>query len=131
MNPVPSSRILGLGFDLVDVSRIKDAVERNGEAFLRRIYTEKERAYCDSKRDSAPFYAVRFAAKEAVSKAFGTGIGREIGLLDIEVDHLESGAPFIRLTGRGAELAERRGVREILVSLSHTGSQAGATVILQ
>ena len=72
-----------------------------------------------------------FAAKEAVAKAFGTGIGAEIGLLDIEVGHHANGAPLIRLHGIGAQLAARRGVQEILVSLTHTELMAAATVVLQ
>ncbi len=75
--------------------------------------------------------AVRFAAKEAVAKAFGTGIGAELGWLDIEVGHAPSGAPLVRLLGKGAELAARRGVRSVLISLTHTTVTAAASVVLQ
>lgn len=131
MNAPESIGVLGLGMDLVEVPRLAGVIERQGEAFLRRIFTDQERAYCSSKSEPTPFYAARFAAKEAVAKAFGTGIGREIGWLDIEVTHLETGAPVVGLHGAGAELARRRGVRRVLVSLTHTGSTAGATVLLQ
>lgn len=123
--------VLGVGLDFVEVPRMAEVIERQGELFLRRVFTEKERAYCADKREPAPFYAARFAAKEAVSKAFGTGIGGEIGLLDIEVDHHENGAPLVRLLGRGAELALKRGVTEVLISLTHTSFMAGASVVLQ
>ena len=77
------------------------------------------------------FYAARFAAKEAVAKAFGTGIGSALGWLDIEVAHGPTGAPMVRLLGKGAELALERGVREVLVSLTHTSVSAAASVVLQ
>lgn len=123
--------VIGVGLDFVEVHRIAEIIERQGELFLQRVFTEKERRYCSDKRNPAPFYAARFAAKEAVSKAFGTGIGADIGLLDIEVDHLESGAPIVRLLGRGAELAQKRGVAQVLISLTHTDLMAGASVVLQ
>jgi holo-[acyl-carrier protein] synthase len=126
-----SSRVLGVGMDLVEVHRIAKAIERQGGAFLKRIFTQLEREYCEGKAKSAQHFAVRFAAKEAVSKAFGTGIGAEIGFLDIEVHHRESGAPGITLLGKGRLLAESRGVSEVLVSLSHTEQIAGASVVLQ
>ena len=131
MNVDVGRKVLGIGMDLVEVERIAKAIERQGERFLDRVYTAAERAYCETKRNSAPFFAVRFAAKEAVAKAFGTGIGGEIGLLDIEVGHHPTGAPLIRLHGNGAQLAERRGVVEVLVTLTHTEVTAGATVVLQ
>lgn len=131
MNAPESRGVIGLGIDLVEIPRLAGVIERQGDAFLRRIFTEQERAYCSSKSEPAAFYAARFAAKEAVAKAFGTGIGREIGWLDIEVTHLETGAPMVRLHGAGVELARQRGVKSVLVSLTHTGSTAGATVLLQ
>lgn len=117
--------------DLVDVERFGRVMERQGEAFLKRVFTEGERVYCGTKGSPAPFFAARFAVKEAVSKAFGTGIGRQMGWLEIEVQRLESGAPVVKLSGGAARLAQERGVREILVTLSHTDGVAGATVLLQ
>jgi len=95
----PARGDIGSGIRILWKCRALAEVMSGRELFLRRVFTEKERAYCSDKRDPAPFYAARFAAKEAVSKAFGTGIGAEIGLQDIEVDHHESGAPFVRLLG--------------------------------
>ncbi|MEI7773580.1 MAG: holo-ACP synthase, partial [Verrucomicrobiota bacterium] len=106
-------------------------IERHGEPFIQRIFTEHEQLYCKSKHSPAQFYAARFAAKEAISKAFATGIGAQLGWLDIEVRHTPSGAPEIQLSGKGAELAAQRGVCEILVSLTHTESMAAAQVFLQ
>ena len=126
-----SSRVLGVGMDLVEVHRIAKVIERQGAAFLKRVFTQREREYCEGKANSAQHFAVRFAAKEAVSKAFGTGIGAEIGFLDIEVNHQKSGAPSVTLLGKGRLLAESRGVKDVLVSLSHTEQIAGASVILQ
>lgn len=129
---MPSLRgVLGVGLDLVDVPRFAGTLERQGDAFLRRVFTAAEREYCEAKRFPVPHFAARFAAKEAVSKAFGTGIGAEIGWLDIEVFHGPKGAPGVRLLGRGAVLAQDRSVREVLLTLTHTEQQAGALVVLQ
>lgn len=126
-----NQRVLGVGIDLVEVSRLEEAVQRHGERFLNRIFTEEEQRYCNSKAHAAQFYAARFAAKEAVAKAFGTGIGAELGWLDIEVRHNAAGGPEVRLQGKGTDLARARGVREVLISLTHTPSTAAASVILQ
>ncbi len=123
--------VVGLGTDLVDVARVEGVLQRQGEAFLRRVFTPGERAYCEKKARPAPFFAARFAAKEAAAKAFGTGIGEHIGWLDIEVVHEASGAPKLIFSGKGAALAERAGVGSALVSLTHTDSLAAATVLLQ
>jgi holo-[acyl-carrier protein] synthase len=124
-------KVLGVGLDLVEVSRLEAVIERQGERFLQRVFTEQERAYCGSKKVPGPFYAARFAAKEAVAKAFGTGIGAEIGWQDIEVAHHPTGAPLVRLVGKGATLAQARGVTEVLISLTHTSQNAAASVVLQ
>ena len=126
-----SSRVLGIGIDLVEVRRIAAAIEKQGVAFLRRIYTDREREYCEGKVNAAEHFAARFAAKEAVSKAFGTGIGEKIGFLDIEILNQKSGAPCIVLLGKAELLSEARGVTEVLVSLSHTEQMAVASVVLQ
>lgn len=131
MNLASRPHMLGVGLDLVEVPRFASVIERHGEPFIQRIFTEHEQLYCNSKRSPAQFYAARFAAKEAISKAFATGIGAQLGWLDIEVRHTASGAPEIQLSGKGAELAAQRGVCEILVSLTHTESMAAAQVFLQ
>ncbi len=124
------SGILGIGVDLVENARIAASQERFGEAFLNRVYHPAEREYCAAMRNPVPHLAVRFAAKEAVAKAFGTGIGGQIGFTDIEVTRDENGAPGVRLHGAGAELARQRGVGHIWLSLSHTEAYAVAQVVL-
>ena len=122
------------GIDLVDTERIAGVIERQGEAFLRRVFTDTERAYCESHaapRAKHASYAARWAAKEAVAKALGTGIGEHAALHEIEVTRSDSGQPGILLHGRAAETAARMGVREITVSLSHTESTAAAFVIVR
>ena len=131
MNQERSNRIVGIGLDLVEVERFKEVLSRQGERFIKRVFTTTEQDYCSAKKEPAMFYAARFAAKEAVAKAFRTGIGIELGWLDIEVAHDTEGAPIIQLLGKGMELAKRRGVTEILVSLTHTSTNAAANVILQ
>ncbi len=123
--------ILGTGVDIIEVERIRAAVERFGERFLNRILRPEEIAYCRSHRDPGPFLAARFAAKEAISKAFGTGIGAELGWLDIEVRRKDSGEPFVVLHDRGGDLFVARGASRIHLTLSHTGKYAAAVAILE
>lgn len=123
--------ILGVGIDLIEVERIKASYERFGERFLNRILHPAEIAYCLTHREPAPFLAARFAAKEAISKAFGTGIGARLGWLDMEVGRRESGEPFVILHGNGLKLLEERQVRAVLLSLSHTQSHTTAVAILE
>ena len=123
--------ILGLGMDIVEVARIQAAFEKSGEAFLQRILLPDELAYCLAYKNPAPQLAARFAAKEAVSKAFGTGIGGQMGWLDIEVCRKESGEPFVVLHGKGKKLFEKRGAKNLLISLSHTENYATAVAILE
>lgn len=123
--------ILGVGIDLVEVARIRALWEEHGERFLHRFLRPEEARYCLAHRDPAPGIAARFAAKEAVSKAFGTGIGAELGWLDIEVGHLPGGQPIIRLHDNGARLLEKRGGRHVHLSLTHTAGHASAVAILE
>jgi len=121
--------ILGLGIDLVEVARIEQSIARHGERFLHRVFTDAEIAYCGGMKASGPFYAARFAAKEAVSKALGTGMGAACGWLDIEVRRKATGAPFVVLHGTAAETARRLGIDHVLLSLSHTDHSAIAQAI--
>ena len=123
--------ILGLGIDIIEVARIKASHERFGERFLKRVLRPDEIAYCLSHKDPAPFLAARFAAKESVSKAFGTGIGSQLGWQDLEVRHHESGQPFVVLHDDGAKLLEQRGGRIVHLSLSHTENYAAAVAVLE
>jgi holo-[acyl-carrier protein] synthase len=125
-----SGHVLGLGCDLCDVARVRGVWERQGERFLDYTYTAAEKDYCLRMRDPAPFLAARFAAKEAVAKAFGTGIGAEIGWKSIEVVHDERGAPQVRLDAQGEALLVARGASGVLLTLSHTDTAAMAVAAL-
>jgi holo-[acyl-carrier protein] synthase len=99
-------------------------------SIVEKLFTDGERAYCQSRHDPAPFFAVRFAAKEAAMKALGVGLGA-FGFHDVEVIRSESGAPTLQVAAAAAELAEARGVRSWHLSLSHTCSTANAVVIAE
>ena len=123
--------ILGIGIDIIEVGRIQASYERFGERFLNRILHPAEISYCLSHKAPAPFLAARFAAKEAISKAFGTGIGAQLGWQDMEVRRKESGEPFVILHEAGQRLLQARGARAVLISLSHTQAHAAAVAILE
>ncbi|GJE70873.1 holo-ACP synthase [Methylorubrum podarium] len=99
--------ILGVGTDLCDIRRIESSLERFGERFTHRVFTDGERAKCDRRAARGPSYARRFAAKEACAKALGTGIAQGVFWRDMEVVNLPSGQPTLRLTGRAREHLER------------------------
>jgi holo-[acyl-carrier protein] synthase len=123
--------IVGLGVDIAEVGRVKAAIERHGEAFLRRVYTPKEREYCERFKNKFERYAGRFAAKEAAMKALGTGWSRGVRWVDVEVVREKGGRPTIALAGEAAKVAERLGVKRIVMSITHTGEQALAQVIFE
>ncbi len=123
--------VLGIGIDIIEVGRIQASYERFGERFLKRILHPNETGYCLSHKAPAPFLAARFAAKEAISKAFGTGIGAELGWQDMEVGRKDSGEPFVILHGAGKRLLQARGARAVLISLSHTQAHAAAVALLE
>ena len=123
--------ILGVGIDIIEVARIQTSHEKFGERFLNRILLPAEIAYCLTHKTPAPFLAARFAAKEAISKAFGTGIGAKLGWRDMEIARRHSGEPFVILHGAGQKLFDERGASSVLISLSHTVNYAAATAILQ
>src|SRR5262249_49877653 len=123
--------IVGTGIDMVEVPRIEQTIARFGDRFLRRIFTEAEIRYCESKANRVERYAARFAAKEAGMKALGTGWSRGIRWRDIEVYREPGSRPTIRFHGKAAELALRIGVKNIALSLSHTTEQAIASVIFE
>lgn len=119
--------MIGIGVDLVDVDRMRRALERT-PGLAARLFTEGERAYADAAKDPAARYAVRFAAKEAVMKALEVGLGA-FDWHDVEVVRTESGAPGLRVTGRAAVLAEQVGVRHWKLTLSHIDSTAEAIAV--
>lgn len=123
--------VLGVGVDLVECARIEHSLERFGERFLHRIFTEGEIAYAQSMKFPARHLAARFAAKEALSKAFGTGIGKAMGWKDIDVHRKASGEPFVVLEGGAKQLASDRGVAKVWITLSHTDHHAMAMIVLE
>ena len=122
--------VLGIGMDIVETKRIAESLERFGDRFLQRVFLEGEVVYSLSMKFPHLHLAARFAAKEAISKAFGTGIGRELGWRDLEIVRAPNGAPGVRLHGRAGALAKARGVTQVLVSLSHTDGYGAASAIL-
>lgn len=123
--------IVGSGIDIAEVPRIAEAIARHGERFLRRIFTEGEQRYCDSKANRIERYAARFAAKEAAMKALGTGWNRGVRWVDIEVCRQPGGRPTIVFHGRAGGIAKELGAAHVALSLSHTAEQAIAQVILE
>jgi holo-[acyl-carrier protein] synthase len=123
--------ILGVGIDIIEVARVKASHERFGERFLNRLLLANEITYCLSHKNPAPFIAARFAAKEAISKAFGTGTGAQLGWRDMEIGRKKSGEPFVILHGNGKKLFKSRRAKNLLISLSHTANYAAAAAVLE
>ena len=123
--------ILGTGIDIVETQRIEASIERFGERFLDRVFLPNEVAYARSMKKPSLHLAERFAAKEAISKAFGTGIGKELGWKDMEICRRASGEPFVVMHGKGLELMKTRGATRVLVSLSHTDQYGTASAVIE
>lgn len=123
--------ILGTGIDIIEVARIKASLEKFGDRFCERILLPDELAYCKSHKNPAPFVAARFAAKEAISKAFGTGIGGQLGWQDMEIRRKDSGEPFVVLHGKGKQLFAARGATRLHISISHTEHYAAVVAVLE
>jgi len=123
--------IVGMGIDVEEVERVQGAMERQGERFLQRIFTEKERTYCEQFKDKYERYAGRFAVKEAAMKALGTGWSRGVRWVDIEITRLRGGRPTLELKGEARKIADRLGVENIAISITHTPKQAMAQVIFE
>ena len=124
--------ITGLGIDVVEIERIRDSLGRFGDTFVRRILTDgEEQEMKRLKRGRAAFLASRWAAKEAAVKALGTGFSGGIGFHDLEIDTQPSGEPRLLLHGKAAEQAEKRGTRNMMVSISHERSVAVAVVAME
>ena len=122
--------ILGVGMDIVETKRIAESIERFGDRFLHRVFLEGEIAYSRSMKFPHLHLAARFAAKEAISKAFGTGIGHEMGWRDLEIVREPGGAPKVVLHGRAEAFAKARGVQAVHVSLSHTVEYGAASAVI-
>jgi holo-[acyl-carrier protein] synthase len=123
--------VIGLGTDLIEIARIERSVQRFGDAFLRRVYTPGEIAYCQRKKNAAESLAARFAAKEAAAKALGTGISRGVSWREFEVRRKWGERPELHLSGRAAEIAAGLGVRRISLSLSHSRTVSIAVVVAE
>jgi holo-[acyl-carrier protein] synthase len=121
--------ILGLGTDIVEIDRIRGMITRHGDHFIGRCFTPREIEYAGRHRDSAVRFAGRWAAKEAVVKVLGTGFVQGITFHDIEVVSLPSGQPTVELTGGAAAMAERLGIAQIQLTISHARDYATATAI--
>ena len=124
--------VVGLGTDLIEIERIERSLARFGPAFLERVYTPGEVAYCERKRrNAAESFAARFAAKEAAAKALGTGISRGVSWKEFEVVRLPGQRPELVLSGRAATIARQLGVTRFSLSLSHSRGFALAVVIAE
>ncbi len=121
--------ILGLGTDIVEVDRIAKMIADHGDHFLQRVFTASEIDHCQPRREFAQHYAGRWAAKEAVMKALGTGFTKDVGWTDIEILVKTSGQPYVQLHGPTRAYATGLGIGEILITISHTRSMATATAI--
>jgi holo-[acyl-carrier protein] synthase len=121
--------IIGIGVDLVKISRIEKA-GKSHPGFLERVFTQKELDYCSRQKFPAQHFAARFASKEAVLKAFGTGMSGGMKWTDIEVLHGEGGGPIVNLSGTARDLADLKGVRQVLLSYSHDEGYAVAQAVL-
>lgn len=126
----PGGVVLGLGCDVIEVERVRGVLERQGERFLGRVFTDEERAYCGARPHPYPHYAARFAAKEAISKCFTTGIGASLGWKCMSIYHGERNEPLVRLDEQGLELLRQLGGSNVLVSLSHTETVAMAVAAI-
>ncbi len=123
--------IVGTGIDIAEVPRIAQSIARFGDRFLRRVFTEGEIRYCESKANRAERYAARFAAKEAAMKAIGTGWNHGVAWRDVEVSRMPGGRPTMQFHGKAAEFAAKLGVVRVSLSLTHTKEYAIAQVILE
>ena len=123
--------VIGIGVDVIECSRIQHSIERFGERFLHRVFTDGEIGYSMSMKFPERHLAARFAGKEAVAKAFGTGIGKSVGWRGIDIRKKESGEPFLVFLGPTEAFAAERGVTAAFITLSHTENYAIACVVLE
>ena len=121
--------IIGIGTDITECLRIARMIERHGELFINRVYTTEEISYCQSRKQATQHFTGRWAAKEAVLKALGTGWRRGITWRDVEVRNEPSGKPIVAVRGGAKEVIEQLGITQILISISHCRSHATATAI--
>lgn len=124
-------QIVGIGCDIVECLRIARMIERHGELFITRVYTNHEIEYCTARKAATQHYAGRWAAKEAVLKALGTGWQRGISWRDIEIRNQRNGGPTVALRGGARDVFERTGIQRVHVSISHCRSHAVAYAVAE
>lgn len=123
--------VTGVGIDLVEIERFKATMRRRGDRFLEKVFTANERKYCEDKMNRLAHYTARFAAKEAVLKALGTGWSGGIHWTDIEVVHEGTGSVSVRLDGLAAKTAKQRKIRKIHLSITHSDKYASAVAVAE
>ncbi len=123
--------IIGIGVDVVEIRRFRTVLERQKDRFTRRVFTPGEQEYCCARHDPVPHFAARFAAKEALFKALGTGWAKGVSWLDVDVCRKGNEAPFISLQGEAGRISAGLGVHKVHLSLSHTDESAVAMVVLE
>ena len=126
----PGGVLIGLGCDIIETERIRHVLEKHGERFLKRVFTEEEQAYCNSIKYSHKHYAARWAAKEAVAKAFTTGIGEHLEWTSVSVYHGSRKEPLVRLDAKGQALLAQVGATHVWLTLSHIDTHAMAVAAL-
>jgi holo-[acyl-carrier protein] synthase len=126
----PGGTLIGLGCDLIEVERIRTVLAKHGDRFLKRIFTEEEQAYCNTLKYSHKHYAARWAAKEAVSKCFTTGIGEHLDWTSVSVYHGTRKEPLVRLDAKASALLAEVGATHVWLTLSHTETHAMAVAAL-
>jgi holo-[acyl-carrier protein] synthase len=126
----PGGILIGLGCDIIETDRIRSVLRKHGERFLKRVFTDEERAYCDSLKYPHKHYAARWAAKEAVSKCFTTGIGEHLGWTSISVYHGPRHEPLVRLDAQAQALLASVGATHVMLTLSHIDTHAMAVAAL-
>jgi holo-[acyl-carrier protein] synthase len=122
--------MVGIGVDIVEIPRLRKTLERYGNRFIRRVFTPAEQEYCLARADPVPHYAVRFAAKEALFKALGTGWAKGVTWLDVEVRREPHASPHLGLKGEAENLSKTLGMKSIHISLTHSENTAIAFVVL-
>lgn len=120
------SKVVGIGTDIIECLRIAQMIDRHGEQFINRVYTTHEIQYCQSRKAATQHFAGRWAAKEAILKALGTGWRKGIGWRDIEVTNEPDGRPVVRFRGGARDIVEKAGIVEMLITISHCRSHATA-----
>lgn len=123
--------VKGVGIDLVEMARFKAALRRHGEHLLKRLFTAAERRYCEGRWNRTAHYTARFAAKEAVLKALGTGWSGGIRWTDVEVSPLSTGAVRVTLRGEARRAAARRRIRSVHINITHTDRYAAAVAVAE